>query len=120
MFPTLDLLRQHWTNIQDALIADIDADYGVFDDRTFKADKWAAFLIKHNIAWPRLESGRLDMSDDTFRQMSRSNPLVAPIRELRSSLSEMRLADLAVGQDGRNRTLLSPFRARSGRNQPSN
>ena len=32
----------------------------------------------------------------------------------------MRLADLAVGHDGRNRTLLSPFRARSGRNQPSN
>ena len=32
----------------------------------------------------------------------------------------MRLADLAVGRDGRNRTLLSPFRARSGRNQPSN
>jgi DNA polymerase I-like protein with 3'-5' exonuclease and polymerase domains len=32
----------------------------------------------------------------------------------------MRLADLAVGSDGRNRTLLSPFRARTGRNQPSN
>jgi DNA polymerase-1 len=52
--------------------------------------------------------------------MARANPLVAPLRELRSSLSEMRLADLAVGRDGRNRTLLSPFRARSGRNQPSN
>jgi hypothetical protein len=67
-----------------------------------------------------LESGRLDLSDDTFRQMARANPLVSPLRELRSSLSEMRLADLAVGRDGRNRTLLSPFRARSGRNQPSN
>jgi DNA polymerase I-like protein with 3'-5' exonuclease and polymerase domains len=32
----------------------------------------------------------------------------------------MRLADLAVGQDGRNRTILSAFRARTGRNQPSN
>jgi len=32
----------------------------------------------------------------------------------------MRLNDLAVGSDGRNRTLLSPFRARTGRNQPSN
>lgn len=28
--------------------------------------------------------------------------------------------DLAVGHDGRNRTLLSAFRARTGRNQPSN
>ncbi|MDA9975446.1 DNA polymerase [Alphaproteobacteria bacterium] len=30
------------------------------------------------------------------------------------------MAELAVGSDGRNRTLLSPFRARTGRNQPSN
>ena len=118
--PTLNLLQQHWTNIQDALIADIDTAYGVFDGRTFKGDKWAQFLAKQGIPWPRLESGRLDMSDDTFRQMARANPLVSPLRELSSSLSEMRLADLAVGRDGRNRTLLSPFRARSGRNQPSN
>ena len=118
--PTLNLLRQNWTDIQDALIANIDADYGVFDGRTFKADRFAQFLAKHGIPWPRLESGRLDLGDDTFRQMARANPLVAPLRELRSSLSEMRLADLAVGRDGRNRTLLSPFRARSGRNQPSN
>ncbi len=32
----------------------------------------------------------------------------------------MRLADLAVGADGRNRCLLSPFQSRTGRNQPSN
>jgi DNA polymerase I-like protein with 3'-5' exonuclease and polymerase domains len=32
----------------------------------------------------------------------------------------MRLADLAVGRDARNRTLLSAFRARSGRCAPSN
>ena len=117
---TLDLLQRNWTNIQDALIVNMDADYGVFDGRTFKADRWARWLAKQGIPWPRLELGRLDLSDDTFRQMARSNPLVSPIRELRSSLSEMRLADLAVGRDRRNRTLLSPFRARSGRNQPSN
>jgi DNA polymerase-1 len=32
----------------------------------------------------------------------------------------MRLHELSVGHDGRNRTLLSPFRAKSSRNQPSN
>ena len=47
-------------------------------------------------------------------------PAVSPLRELRSSLSELHLGDLAVGKDGRNRCLLSPFRARSSRNQPSN
>jgi DNA polymerase I-like protein with 3'-5' exonuclease and polymerase domains len=51
--------------------------------------------------------------------MARVYPQVAPIRELRSALSEMRLANLHVGDDGCNRCLLSPFRARTGRNQPS-
>jgi hypothetical protein len=117
---TLGLLRRYWTDIQDDLIAAIDKDYGVFEGRTFKIERWERWLAAHGIPWPRLASGRLDLSDDTFRQMARAYPAVAPMRELRSALSEMRLADLAVGSDGRNRTLLSAFRARTGRYQPSN
>jgi DNA polymerase-1 len=116
----LDLLRGKWTDIQDQLIADIDIAYNVFDRRTFKADQFAAYLAKMGIPWPRLESGRLDLSDDAFRQAARAHPSVAPLRELRSSLSELRLSDLAVGADGRNRCMLSVFRSRTGRNQPSN
>src|SRR6476659_9940813 len=52
--------------------------------------------------------------------MARAHPAVASLRELRSALSDLRLNDLAVGGDGRNRTILSAFRARTGRNQPSN
>jgi hypothetical protein len=117
---TLGLLRQYWTDIQDDLIAEIDADYGVFDGRTFKRDRWERYLIAHDIPWPRHESGHLDLSDDAFRQMARAHPQVSPMRELRSSLSELRLNDLAVGEDGRGRTILSAFRSRTGRNQPSN
>jgi hypothetical protein len=113
-------LRERWTDIQDQLIADIDADYGVFDGRTFKVDRWESYLVTHGIPWPRLESGRLDLSDDAFRQMAKAYPQVSPMRELRSALSDLRLNDLAVGQDGRNRTILSAFRSRTGRNQPSN
>jgi integrase len=50
------------------------------------------------------------LDDQTFRDMARSHAAVAPIRELRHALSQMRLADLAVGADGRNRCLLSPLR----------
>jgi hypothetical protein len=117
---TLKLLRQYWTDIQDELIAEIDADYGVFDGRTFKAERWEKYLVTHNIPWPRLESGRLDLSDGAFRQMAKAYPVVSPVRELRSSLSELRLNDLAVGQDDRNRCILSVFRARSSRNALSN
>jgi hypothetical protein len=52
--------------------------------------------------------------------MAKAHPQVSPMRELRSALSELRLNDLAVGCDGRNRTILSAFRSRTGRNQPSN
>lgn len=113
------ILVENWQNIQDQLIEQIDADYGVFDGRTFKADRFARWLAAHDIPWPRLESGNLALDDDTFREMSRVDVRVAPLRELRVSLSQMRLSDLAIGSDGRNRTLLSAFRARSGRNQPS-
>ena len=117
---TLELLRRHWSDIQDQLIAEVDRDYGVYEGRTFKADRFAEWLTRNNIPWPRLDSGRLDLSDDTFREMARAYPIVAPLRELRSALSQMRLSDLQVGKDGRNRTMLSAFRARTGRNQPSN
>ena len=116
----LALLRANWLHIQDQLIAAIDSQYGVFDGRTFKADRFGGWLAANNIPWPRLESGRLDLDDDAFRQMARAYPAVAPLRELRSSLAELRLSDLAVGRDGRNRTILSAFRSRTGRNQPSN
>jgi hypothetical protein len=118
--PTLEPLREHWTGIQDQLIVEIDRDYGVFDGRTFKADRWVRWLTDHGIPWPRLESGQLALDDDTFRHMARAHPEVAPMRELRHALSSLRLADLAVGRDGRNRTLLGAFGSRTGRNQPSN
>jgi DNA polymerase I len=45
---------------------------------------------------------------------------VAPLGELKYSLAQLRLHDIAVGSDSRNRTLLSAFRTSSGRNAPSN
>jgi hypothetical protein len=116
----LEHLRRGWTGIQDQLIGAIDADYHVYDGRTFKADRFAALLAARGIAWPLLESGTLALDDGTFRQMAKAYPEISLLRQLRNSLSDLRLNDLAVGRDGRNRTLLSAFRSRTGRNQPSN
>ena len=118
--PTLTTLTRHWPDIQRVLIQRIDRDYGVFDDRTFKRNRWEAWLTVKDIPWPRLDSGGLALNDDTFKQMSRQYPEIEPLRQLRVSLGEMRLADLSVGSDGRNRCLLSAFQSRTGRNQPSN
>ena len=117
---TLALFRGHWQEIQERLIAESNAHYGVFEGRRFKAARFADWLMKQGIPWPRLATGTLDLRDDTFREMARAHPKVTPLRELRVALSQMRLSELAVGSDGRNRCLLSAFRARTGRNQPSN
>jgi hypothetical protein len=98
---TLARLREGWTAIQDHLIAAIDADYLVYEGRTFKHERFAKFLENRGIPWPLLERGVLDLSDDTFRQMAKAHPLISPLRELRSALSELRLNDLSVGRDGR-------------------
>jgi DNA polymerase I len=105
---------------QGYLIERIDADYGVYDGATFKTERFAAWLERHGLPWPRLESGRLDLSDEAFREMARANPKIAPLHELRGALAKLRLNDLAAGADGRNRVMLSAFRSKTGRNQPSN
>ena len=65
---------------------------------SFSARRFAEWLVREGIPWPRLDSGELALDDDTFRQMARAYPAVAPLRELRHSLGEMRLfSDLAVG-----------------------
>jgi DNA polymerase I len=118
---TLNRLRDNWESIQEALITRIDAQYGVYEGRSFRRDRFAAYLERSGIPWPRLPSGELALDDDTFREMARSHPLeIAPLRELRYALSKLRLNDLAVGPDGRSRVVLSAFQSRTGRNQPSN
>jgi hypothetical protein len=118
--PMLERLRAGWEGIKTRLVAEVDGRYGAYDDMSFRAERFAAWLARAGIPWPRLPSGVLDLSDDTFREQARSWPAVAPLRELRHALSQLRLNDLTVGADGRNRCLLSAFRARSGRNMPSN
>lgn len=113
-------LNSAWDSIQDKLVRAVDKDFGVYDGVSFRADRFERFLESRAIAWPRLESGRIDLKDETFRDMSRAHPQLGSLHQLRSSLSKMRLSDLSIGKDGRNRTLLSPLRSKTGRNQPSN
>jgi hypothetical protein len=115
-----EAMRNNWMAIQDQLVSKIDEEYGVFDGRTFKSDRFAGWLVRRGIPWPRLDSGCLALDDNTFREMARSYPTVAPLQQLRVTLSQMRLASLAVGSDGHNRCILSAFRSITGRNQPSN
>jgi hypothetical protein len=123
-------LEQAWEGIKVDLIGEVGClymikgtdgrpKYGLFDGSRFKADRFAEFLEQEGLSWPRLASGALDLADDTFRQMARIYPRLSELRELRHALAKLRLTDLKVGSDGRNRCLLSPFQATTSRSQPS-
>jgi hypothetical protein len=116
----LERLRANWTSIQERLIAAIDADYHIYEGRTFKLDRFEQWLVSQGIAWSLLESGQLDLSRSIFRDMAKIHPAISPLYELRHALSELRLNELAVGRDGRNRCMFSAFRSKTSRNQPSN
>ena len=47
--PMKQKLLRRWESIQDRLIERIDADYGVYEGRTFKEDKFEAFCIREDI-----------------------------------------------------------------------
>ena len=71
---TLTAIRASWDGIQTALIEHVDTDYGIYEGRTFKRNRFAQWLADNEIPWPRLESGQLALDDDTFRQMARTHP----------------------------------------------
>ena len=116
----LALLQSSWNSIKDGLIQEVNRHFGVFEGQTFRQHLFAAFLERQGISWPRHPTGRLALDEQTFRSMARAHPALHPLRELRATLSKMRLASLTVGWDGRNRCMFSAFRSITGRNQPSN
>jgi hypothetical protein len=69
-------------------------------------------------AWPRLESGRLDIDSDAFRIMY-NTPGIEALHALRDSLGFIVKARLPIGRDGRNRPSLFPFGTATGRNAHS-
>ena len=117
---TLSKLRDCWDEIKLKLIERVDERFQVYDGQAFRVERFADFLNRENIPWPRLPSGALDLKDETFKAMAASYPVLNDLRELRQSLSQLKLSNIAVGTDVRNRCLLSAFRSRTGRNQPSN
>lgn len=117
---TFNRLRAGWGGIRARLVANVDRAYGVYDGVSFREGRFAAYLTRCGITWPRLTSGALRLDDKTFKMMAQLHPSLEQLRQLRKTLDLMRSSELAVGSDGRNRCLLSPFSSITGRNQPSN
>ena len=122
--PKLTELRARWVDIQADLVRDMDAPFGCYEFDAQGAPHWrkaqfAALVARHRLSWPTLESGALDETDQTFRDMCALYPFLEPLRELRYTISKLRLNSLTVGNDARNRTLLNAYATKTSRNAPS-
>lgn len=113
------LMLKHWPAIKARLISETQAAYPFYEDGKLRMANLEIWAKQMSIPWPRTECGKLSLSEDSLKTLSNVHPELVPMRELRSNLGKMHVGDLAVGRDGRNRTLLSAFRAKTGRNQPS-
>jgi hypothetical protein len=122
--PLLTRVRTQWGAIQNNLVAKLDRPFGIYEITDGKPhwskQRFADYVRCNRISWPTYADGSLDERDQTFRDMEGRYPQIGPLRELRYSLSKLRLNDLSVGDDGRNRALLGPYGSKTGRNQPSN
>jgi len=115
----LSELRTRWDDIRLDLISEVDRDYYVFDGMHFRYDQFTRYIDQRKISWPRTPTGKPSLDDETFRDMALAYPHLNPLRQLRATLSSMKLESLSVGRDGRNRTPLKPFSSLASRNQPS-
>ena len=123
--PFLTSLREQWGGLQSELVREMDAPFGIYEfDKDgkphWREQRFAAYLKQNRMPWPTYADGSLDQRDQTFREMEGRYLQIGPLRELRYSISKLRLNDLAVGADGRNRTMLGPYGSKTARNQPSN
>jgi hypothetical protein len=122
IFPRLANKRT-WTRIRDAAVPEINREYDIYvQDRTgewhFNVTKFLTYCAREGIIWPRSDKGNPILKGKMFDTMTRGHPQLEPLRQLKYMRDKLRRIKLAVGDDGRNRTLLWSFVAKTGRTQP--
>ena len=115
-------LRSRWQDIRLDLVTELDRPFGIYEIVNGRAhwrkQRFADYVRHHRMSWPTNANGTLDETDETFREMAGKYPHIEPLRELRYSLSKLRLNDLAVGHDQRNRAPLWAYGTKTGRSAP--
>src|SRR6266536_2009594 len=119
--PLWNLVQENKSKVISELLRKFDPSHGGDDpiytpDGSWSYDRFERWLIAIGVnAWPRLDSGQLDLEGDTFRMMYHV-PGIEGLTALRDSLGVIVKATLPIGRDGRNRPSLFPFCTTTGRN----
>jgi hypothetical protein len=119
--PLWNLVQENKAAIIAALVRRFDPSHGSYNpiyalEGQFAYARFEQWLVGIGCtAWPRLESGKLDLDSDAFRLMYHI-PGIESLHALRDSLGVILRASLPIGRDGRNRPSLFPFCTATGRN----
>jgi DNA polymerase-1 len=119
--PLWNLVQENKAAVVGALLRQFDPSHGDDDPIYTPEGEWSyvrfeRWLISVGVpAWPRLDSGQLDIAGDAFRMMYHV-PGIEGLHALRDSLGVIVRAKLPIGRDGRNRPSLFPFCTATGRN----
>jgi hypothetical protein len=116
-----NLVQENKAAVVGELLRQFDPSYGSEDPIYTPEGEWSRHRVEQHLvragvtAWPRLESGQLDLDSDAFRLMYHV-PGIEGLHALRDSLGFIVKARLPIGKDGRNRPSLFPFGTATGRN----
>ena len=119
-----NLVQENKAAVIAELIRQFDPSYGspysiYTPEGEWSYERFERWLAHAGVAaWPRLDSGRLDVDSDAFRIMYHVRGIEA-LHALRDSLGFIVKARLPIGRDGRNRPSLFPFGTATGRNAHS-
>jgi DNA polymerase-1 len=118
---TWGLMQENEAAVLAELLRQFDPSQGDDDpiysrEGEFSYRRFESWLARIGVtAWPRLESGALDLEGDAFRLMTHV-PGIEGLHMLRDSLRVIISAKLPIGRDARNRPSLFPFGTVTGRN----
>jgi hypothetical protein len=119
--PLWNLMKENRSTVIGELLRQFDPSCGDDDPIYTPEGEWSyarfeRWLVRTGVAaWPRLDSGALDLDSDAFRLMYHV-PGVENLHALRDSVGFIAKARLPIGRDGRNRPSLFPFGTATGRN----
>lgn len=123
----LRALQEHWKDFRTELVEKVELEHQfnvyrkIGSSYSFNHKAFDAFLVREGLdeIWRRTPGKRRAyLDDDYMKEMAEIFPQLVPLRALRKTLSALNTLQPPVGADGRNRSSIRPFAAKTSRNQP--
>jgi hypothetical protein len=117
---TYSLILRNKERIKLELIAESPVGRALYDNGHLSFALLNQYLFEKDIAWPRTKKDRLVTDTKVINEMARLYPGLKSWGQLASQLDSLDLLAWGIGEDSRNRTMISPFKIWTARNMPWN